>query len=103
MHGVDPSLVMGSGLPLAYDIVAVLIEFYVEADGVFGATTETMVFRMVEPGVDDFPHVVVCEAIIQVCICSISLEFRSSGVSVVQTLVLKAALSTVFFEVGSIV
>ena len=57
VHGVHPSLIIVMWIPLAYDIVAVLIELQVKPDGIVRTTAKAIVFWIVAPRVDNLLHV----------------------------------------------
>ena len=46
------------GMPSTHNVLSIFIELHVQSDGILRATAETVVFGMVQPGVDDFLHFV---------------------------------------------
>lgn len=56
VHRIHPSLIVLFGMPGAHDVVAILVELHVEADGVFGTTAKAVVFRVVSPRVNNLLH-----------------------------------------------
>lgn len=56
MHGVYPPLIVSSGLPIAHDIISVLIELHVKSERIIGRTSEAVVFRVPAPRIDYLLH-----------------------------------------------